>query len=184
VAARGRGSAITISLVLNAFPDGGLPGFPELSCRRATPTDVGWIAELRADVLRESLERLGRYDPQRVRERLLRGFRAERTLVLLHKEQPVGSLALRREDADTWLEHFYLATAVQGRGVGAGLLSRLTARADALGEALRLSVLRLSPAQRLYARHGFTVDGTDEVDVFMSRRPLGSSADCTDQRVK
>ncbi len=34
---------------------------------------------------------------------------------------------------------------------------------------LRLNVLRFSPAQRLYARHGFVVDSADEVDVYMSR---------------
>jgi GNAT superfamily N-acetyltransferase len=170
---------------LNAFPDdGALPGFPELRRRAATPADAGWIAELRADVLRESLERLGRYDPEEVRARFRRGFQPEFTCVFFLDEKPVGSLALRREGgvghdgrpggADrpgrTWLEHFYLASAVQGRGVGAGLLTLLTDRADALGEELRLNVLRLSPAQRLYARHGFTVDAEDEVDVYMSRR--------------
>jgi GNAT superfamily N-acetyltransferase len=157
--------------VLNAFPaDGSLPGLPELSRRPATAADAGWIAELRAEVLRESLERLGRYDPQRVRARFLKGFRADDTSVLRFGRQPVGSLALRGEAGDIWVEHFYLASAVQGRGFGAGLLTLLTAQADALGVVLRLNVLRMSAAQRLYARHGFVVDSADEVDVFMIRR--------------
>ena len=170
----GTGGLTTIGAVLNAFPaDGSLPGWPGLTHRPATATDAGWIAELRADVLRESLERLNRYDPRRVRARFLNGFRAEETSVVQLGEQPVGSLALRPDGESTWVEHFYLASAVQGRGLGSALLTLVTARADALGEVLRLNVLQHSAARRLYDRHGFVVDSADDVDVFMTRPVRG-----------
>jgi GNAT superfamily N-acetyltransferase len=163
---------VNLGGVLDAFPaDGSIPGMPGLHRRPAVVADAVWIAELRADVLHESLDRLGRYDPQRVRARFLDGFRVAGTSVVELGGQPVGCLALRPEPGATWLEHFYLAPTVQGRGVGAALLTLLTARADTLGEVLRLTVLRLSAAQRLYARHGFIVDDADDVDVYMSRRP-------------
>ncbi|WP_350271581.1 hypothetical protein [Frondihabitans sucicola] len=42
--------------------------------RPATPDDAGWMAELRAVVMRPDLERLGRFDPARVRSRFLDGY--------------------------------------------------------------------------------------------------------------
>lgn len=39
--------------------------------RAALPGDASWIAELRAVVMRPDLERLGRYDATRVRQRFL-----------------------------------------------------------------------------------------------------------------
>jgi hypothetical protein len=42
--------------------------------RPASPADVEAVAELRAVALRADLERLGRYNDQRVRQRLRDGF--------------------------------------------------------------------------------------------------------------
>ncbi|SBT89042.1 hypothetical protein GA0115233_100692 [Streptomyces sp. DI166] len=44
-------------------------------------------------------------------------------------------------------------------------------RADADNMPVRLNVLQGSPAQRLYERHGFTVEDQDPIDVFMVRQP-------------
>lgn len=48
----------------------------------ARPDDGPAIAELRADVLRESLERVGRFDPTRARAYFLNAFAPEFTRVL------------------------------------------------------------------------------------------------------
>ncbi len=40
---------------------------PDFVLRPAVATDAAWIAELRAVVMRPDLERLGRFDPVRVR---------------------------------------------------------------------------------------------------------------------
>lgn len=50
--------------------------------RQASAADVDAVAELRAVVLRAGLERLGRYDEQRVRQRLRSGFDPSCTWVI------------------------------------------------------------------------------------------------------
>jgi len=140
--------------------------------RPAALTDVEAVAELRAVVLRDDLERLGRYDARRVRQRLRDGFEPEYTWVIEVGGLFAGCVALR-PDADGrchWLEHFYLAPEFQGAGIGSGVLGELLERCDRDGIALvRLNVLRGSAARRLYARHGFAVESEDPVDVFMVR---------------
>ena len=140
-----------------------------VTLRPSSDTDAAWIADLRAEVMRADLERLGKFDPVWVRERFLRGFVPANTRLIDVDGETVGSVAVRSEPGEHWLEHFYLAAAHQGRGVGGELLRRVLAeRTDALP--WRLNVLQGSPARRLYERHGFVFEREDDVDVWLVRQ--------------
>ncbi len=76
--------------------------------RPAEDADVEQIAELRAVTLRPDLERLGRFDPDRVRQRLRDGFVAEHTWVIEVEGELAGCIALRPDVDAQWLEHFYI----------------------------------------------------------------------------
>jgi GNAT superfamily N-acetyltransferase len=138
-----------------------------VTLRPSNLADLEWIVELRAEVMRTDLERLGRYDPDRIRQRLRDGFDASRTRVIVVDGADVGSIAVRTADDGRWIEHFYLAAAVQGRGVGGEVLRAVLAEPGI--QPFRLNVLQGSPARRLYERHGFVLDSEDEVDVFLVR---------------
>ena len=138
------------------------------SLRAALESDVRWISELRAVVLRPDLERLGRFDPVRVRQRFLSAFDPGATQVVLVGGREAGSIAVRPDAGSLWIEHFYLRANCQGKGIGSRVLHRLLD--DNCGDRpFRLNVLRGSRAQALYERHGFTVESQDAVDVFMVR---------------
>ncbi|TDC39173.1 N-acetyltransferase [Micromonospora sp. 15K316] len=139
--------------------------------RPASAADVEAAAELRAVVLRADLERLGRYDERRVRQRLRDGFAPEHTWVIEVGGAFAGCVALRPAEDAHWLEHFYLAPHLQGSGIGTAILRGLLERCDRERTTVRLNVLRGSPARRLYERHGFTLEREDPVDVFMVRAP-------------
>ncbi|MFJ8076300.1 GNAT family N-acetyltransferase [Streptomyces sp. NPDC096176] len=139
--------------------------------RPAGTADVEAIAELRAVVMRPDLERLCRFDEHRVRQRLRDSFSPQHTSVVLVAGAFAGCVTLRPADGGQWLEHFYLAPEVQGRGLGSAVLRTLLDRTDADGSFARLNVLQGSAARRLYERHGFTVEIQDPIDVYMVRRP-------------
>ncbi len=149
--------------------------------RPASAADVEAVAELRAVVLRADLERLGRYDEHRVRQRLRDGFAPEHTWVIEVGGAFAGCVALRPAADSHWLEHFYLAPHLQGSGIGTAVLRELLERCDLDGTLVRLNVLRGSPARRLYERHAFTVENEDPVDVYMVREPArGRRPDSSD----
>ena len=138
------------------------------SLRTASARDAQWIAELRAVVLRPDLERLGRFDPVRVRERFLTVFEPASTQVVVVDGEEAGSIAVREDDSSLWIEHFYLRPGLQGRGIGSAvLMSRLAPGTG--GRPFRLNVLQGSRARALYERRGFVVEREDAVDVFMVR---------------
>lgn len=139
--------------------------------RPATAADVETVAELRAVTLRPDLERLGRYDEQRVRQRLRNGFHPEHTWVIETAGTFAGSVALRPAEDAHWLEHFYLVPHLHGNGIGTAVLRDLLERCDRDGIRVRLQMLQGSSARRLYERHGFTVETEDPLDVFMVREP-------------
>ncbi|WP_149552082.1 GNAT family N-acetyltransferase [Streptomyces marokkonensis] len=139
--------------------------------RPATASGVEAVAEPRAVVLRADLERLGRYDARRVRQRLRDGFGPAHTWVTEAGGAFGGCVAPRPAADRHWLEHFYLAPEHQGGGIGSDVLRHLPARCDRDGGAVRPNVLRGGPARRLYERYGFTPETEDPVDVFMVREP-------------
>ena len=137
--------------------------------RPATPDDVEWLADLRAVVLRDNLVRLGHFDELGVRQRFRNAFVPGWTSVIVVDGADAGCIALRPDDADLWLEHFYLSPALQGQGIGGDIVT--WAVREAGQRVLRLSVLTGSRAELLYARHGFVVTGQDDVDLLMARQP-------------
>jgi len=149
----------------------------EWGMRAATASDVEAVVELRAVVMRPDLERLGRYDEHRVRQRLRDGFGPAHTWIIEVDGVLAGCVALRPGEDAHWLEHFLLAPHLHGNGVGTAVLRELLQRCDRDGATVRLNVLQGSPARRLYERHGFTTEAEDPVDVYMVRPPVpGRSA--------
>ncbi len=139
-----------------------------VSLRPSVPDDIDWLVELRAAVLRADLERLGRYDSVRVRERMRASFVPAWSRIVVLDGVDVGSISTRLDGDVRWIEHFYLSPKVQGQGIGSTIL-RTVLDEPHHGDT-RLNVLQGSAARRLYERFGFVIDTEDKIDVFMTLR--------------
>ncbi|WP_193128207.1 GNAT family N-acetyltransferase [Gulosibacter sediminis] len=124
--------------------------------------DIEWLVELRAEVLRADLARLGAFDEHRVRERMRAAFRPQNTQVIVVDGADAGSISLREEQDARWIEHFCLAPSAQNRGIGSAVLEQVLPTKDP--RSFKLNVLQGSPARRLYERFGFAACEQDEVD--------------------
>lgn len=137
------------------------------SLRQSFASDAHWIAELRADVLESDLRRLGRYDPDRVRRRFCDAFNPDCTQVIVIDDDDAGSITVRETADSTWIEHFYVGRAHQGRGIGGAVLRTILSASDS--RPFRLNVLQGSSARWLYDNCGFIVEREDAVDIYMVR---------------
>lgn len=137
----------------------------------AQDADAPALAELRVAAMRESLLRVGRFDPQRARQRLLDGFVAAHTWHVGWAGERVGCVVLRREADHLRLAHLYIHPQHQGRGVGAAVLAWVFAEAEAAGLPVRVGALRESDSNRFYARHGFVRVAQTEFDNEYLRAP-------------
>lgn len=134
------------------------------------PVDSGDFEDmlaLRVDAMRPSLERVGRFDLARSRERLSAGFVVPfMHHIVIDGEQRVGFVTLKPEGADALrLDHLYLRTGFQGRGIGEWVMRWAKAQARTQKRDIVLTALVKSDANRFYLQHGFVLEGGEGVDL-------------------
>ncbi len=142
---------------------------PELALTPAGDGDFEALLSLRLAAMRESLERLGRFDPQRARERLSRGFQPAHTRHILRGDELVGFVVVVPRDDGWQLDHLYVHPSAQGEGVGSWVLEQVLAEADAVHQPVSVTALKHSDANRFYQRHGFDLQAEGEWDWFYLR---------------
>jgi len=136
--------------------------------------DFEELLALRMRAMRESLERLGRFDVQRARERLAEGFDPCATRHIVVDGCRVGFLVLEAWPHHLRLKHFYIEPSHQGRGLGSRVMGWLIACAQASQMPLELTALKSSDANRFYQRHGFRAIGQGAWDIEYLRLPAWS----------
>jgi GNAT superfamily N-acetyltransferase len=121
----------------------------------AVPGDAEALVALRIEAMRESLARIGRFDPARARERFLAGFSPAHTRHVDANGERVGFVVTKPQADCLLLDHLYLHPAHQGRGIGSAVLEQVFEEARAMALPVRVGALRGSDANRFYIRHGF-----------------------------
>lgn len=135
----------------------------------AAAADANELAELRVEAMRESLERVGRFDPVRARERFLSSFTPENTRHIVWSGSRVGFVVVKQQGEGLLLDHLYIRPRHQGQGIGAIALAQVFSEADASGKSVRVGALKNSDSNRFYARHGFVLMEQGELDNYYMR---------------
>ncbi|MFL9995786.1 Acetyltransferase (GNAT) domain-containing protein [Burkholderia sp. GAS332] len=143
----------------------------KLAFASTTHNDAETLVQMRIEAMRESLERIGRFDPQRARDRFLSSFDPDLCKFIVVDGVTVGFVLTRPADDHLMLEHFYVMPEHQGKGVGSTVLAVILADADARSIAVRLGALRDSDSNRFYQRHGFVKQAEGEWDIYYARKP-------------
>lgn len=90
-------------------------------------------------------------------------------------ETDAGRLLVNEESSSIHLIDIALLEEYRNRGIGTQLLNELQRECDLRQMALRLHVLAVSPARRLYRRMGLEEVGADEIYIQMERSPKPAS---------
>lgn len=143
---------------------------PKVTLAPTQQTDLDDLVAIRIEAMRESLERVGRFDPVRARERFANSFDARDTRYIEVSGERVGFVVVKRHDDELVLDHFYLKLAAQGSGVGSAVLSLIFEEADVMGLPIKVGALKESSSNRFYLRHGFQFLESGEFDHYYVRR--------------
>lgn len=132
------------------------PTSPEgLQFQPASPDDLAVLTELRLAAMRPSLEAIGRYNPDRVRQRLAESWDPAHTVLALQAGQLAGFFTWRETPAELWLNHLYIHPEHQSAGIGRAVIAWVQGLAARQAKPLLLHALRESPANRFYQFRGF-----------------------------
>lgn len=142
-----------------------------LTYASTTHDDVEALISIRIAAMRESLERIGRFDPQRARARFLASFDPAYCKFIVADGATVGFFLAKPDAAFVTLEHLYILPAHQGKGIGAAVLASVVADAEARALPVKVGALRESASNRFYQRHGFRKVDEAEWDIYYVRAP-------------
>jgi N-acetylglutamate synthase-like GNAT family acetyltransferase len=137
--------------------------------RRATEADFEPVLALSIRVMREHLERVGRFDPERRRDRMRAQFDAGILRIIEQNGTMAGCIGLDSKRDVVEVHSLFLDAHTQRRGLGAAIIRAVLAAHP--GRVFRIEVLKESPARRFWERHGFVLTGETEFDWQMERAP-------------
>jgi len=83
------------------------------------------------------------------------------------KGEDIGAIAIERHPTHIQLTQLYIVPVRQNRGIGTSLIRELALEARASRKPLRLRVLSVNPARRLYEREGFKVTSVTPERIYM-----------------
>jgi N-acetylglutamate synthase-like GNAT family acetyltransferase len=138
-----------------------------LGFRPAAEADFEYILDLSIRTMREHLERIGRFDPERRRARMRTHLDAGSLRLIERDGAALGCLGLYPRGEAMELHSVFLEPALQGRGLGAEVFAAL--RAAHPGRGWWIEVLKGSPARRFWERQGFVLTGEAPFDWILER---------------
>lgn len=142
---------------------------PDLRPRRAIRCRT--LVAIRIAAMRDRLERIGRFDPQRARDRLLASF-APAFCRFIEAGKACVRFDVVRPAADRWRrDHRSIAPEQQGKGIGAAVLRERFAEAGEHWMPVRVGALRDGDSNRFSERHGFVRADEAEWDIDYRREP-------------
>ena len=133
------------------------------------------LLDLSIRVLRADLDRVGRFDPDRRRNRMRAGFDPATLSAIECEGRLAGCIAAVPAADHVEVHSFYLDSDMQGRGLGAAVFAAIAARHPGLP--LRIEVLKGSAVHRFWEKQGFVRTGEQAFDWLYERPPsLGGAA--------
>jgi GNAT superfamily N-acetyltransferase len=81
----------------------------------------------------------------------------------------VGWVQTIRKNEELFVAQMFVDGRFQRKGIGTKVMKRLISEATAFNLAVRLNVVRINPARRLYERLGFRVTHEDHRKFYMKR---------------
>jgi N-acetylglutamate synthase-like GNAT family acetyltransferase len=141
-----------------------------ITLRLATDQDVDFISRLIETTMRSYVEQIwGSYSPSRTREAVQESVASNDYSVIESEGERIGALAVEREPTHIQLAQIFIVPSHQNRGVGTHLIRELVREAREAAKPLRIRVLAVNPARRLYEREGFVITSVTPERVFMER---------------
>ncbi len=142
----------------------------DVSFQPIVDEDFETLVSIRIAAMRESLERVGRFDPDRARERLRQTFIPRESRLIVWQGEKIGFYTFREQPDGYYLDHLYVLPNFQGQGVGAAVMEYLLCEADTKKLPIKVGALKESASNRFYQRHGFVKTGESEWDVYYERK--------------
>lgn len=144
----------------------------QLKLRGASANDAEFAFQVLKETMREYVVATwGSWREEESRRETVEQVTAGRSQIIELDGTPIGVQLVDRPGTHIQVVQLYIAKAFQRRGFATELLKRLLAEARESSLPIRLRVLAVNPAKRLYERLGFVVVESTPERHFMEWKP-------------
>ncbi|MEP3350875.1 MAG: GNAT family N-acetyltransferase [Marinomonas sp.] len=133
---------------------------------KSIQSDGNRLAEIRAAAMKSSLEALGRFDEQRVRDRFLESFTPDETFKIVSGDEILGFFVVRNKGDHVLLDHLYIEPRFQNMKIGKDVVDLVKKDATQRDLPVRLGALRGSKSNDFYKKNGFVKTHEGEFDIY------------------
>ncbi len=135
-----------------------------LSLSPAKDSDRDWVWETKKRCFSGYVKQAyGVWDDESQTSRFHATYDPQEVWILKLSESVIGYVSYACNDEEFRLFNIMILPEFQNRGLGSAVIRKCLKEAGSKGVPLRLQVLKVNPARRLYERLGLTVTGQDEV---------------------
>jgi ribosomal protein S18 acetylase RimI-like enzyme len=138
--------------------------------RPAKKEDYDFLYNLKATCMREYVEATWGWDEAFQQAYFKEHFNPARSQIIVSDGRDVGELALEEKENHLFLAGIYILPAFQRSGMGTEILQNVINGSHKRGRTVRLRVLKVNPARRLYERLGFHIVEEDDNFYIMDTR--------------
>jgi GNAT superfamily N-acetyltransferase len=144
----------------------------DITLRVARQDDLEFLFHVLKTSLGPYIEQThGPWQDEEQRARFFEITKPETHQVIERAGEPIGCLDVAWLPGEVKLNRVFLLPPFQNRGIGSRLVRQVLADARSTGLPVRLRVLRVNPARRLYERLGFVVTGQTDTHFLMEHAP-------------
>jgi ribosomal protein S18 acetylase RimI-like enzyme len=129
----------------------------EITFRRITPEDFEFLRRLHEAALKEYVELTWGWNEDWQNENFKQLFDPAKGRIVVIDGQDAGFLEVIEKESEIVLSSIRLLPDFQNKGAGTKIIRTVIARAKEGKRPVRLQVLKINPARRLYERLGFRI---------------------------
>src|SRR5262245_51137242 len=143
-------------------------GRPAVTSRPAIPDDTEFAFKVAQETMREyAIATWGSWSEDRARSGIEKHIRDGQAQIIELAGAPIGIEVVERTSDDIRLLQLFIRPMHQRQGIGSELVQQLIQEAQRKKLSLKLHVLKVNPAQRLYQRLGFRVVNSTAEHLYM-----------------
>ena len=130
--------------------------------RTASEKDFEFLYNLKVTCLKEYVTATYGWDDEYQLQLFTKRFIPSEIQIIVVDDHDVGNLSVEDRDDELYIAGIYLLPTWQNQGLGTSVIEDVLLKAAGKEKGVRLQVLRVNPALRLYERLGFqTYEETD-----------------------
>ena len=147
----------------------------QLDLREATQEDIDRCFDIKKQSFGDYVDQVWGWEDDLQRRLHEKEFDPAKTRIIQLDGRVIGLLVVRTEDGSDWISQIYVLPMFQNKGYGTRVIQTVIREAKEAERSVKLQVLKINPAKKLYERLGFVVTGTNGPHHVMERKTIWSN---------